>query len=934
MLSSEIRRRFLAFFAQQQHIVRPSASLVPADDPTLLFVNAGMVPFKRVFLGMEEPPDGKRRATTAQKCVRAGGKHNDLEQVGHTARHLTFFEMLGNFSFGDYFKREAIRFAWEFVTEHLGLDPKYLRVTVHHTDDEARALWREIAGLADSRIYSLGDKDNFWQMADTGPCGPCSEIFIDVAHGARDWSFPEGATGEWTDTEREEFSLDAFVEGAENDRFLEFWNLVFMQYDRQADGTLVPLPRPSVDTGAGLERISAITQGVTRVFHIDAFAPLIATVERTVGFEYWGRESDMPRTGVRIAGGAAGRDVVPNAVDPASFRVLADHGRAVAFLLADGVFPSNEGRGYVLRRILRRAVRHAYLLGRREPTLVHVVQTVIDSMGDVYPELRSRAEHLLQTTRVEEQAFLGTIEGGLSRFEQLAPLHSTQGSTEVRGTISGEDAFRLYDTFGFPIDLTELMAHERSYTVDIPGFEAALLEQRTRSKDERKTRKLGVAADTLGDIATWDRPTADAAAVVGQSDARFVGYDTVEVRTDVVALRRFEDDRVAVLLRESPFYAESGGQISDVGEIVGDGWRIDVDGVKKVEGRSAALGKLSGSFHWGMVTARVPSDRRKDTERNHTATHLLHSALRESLGEAVHQAGSLVAPDRLRFDFTHHGPVKPEKLAEVQTIVNREIWRALPVTWSEMPYPDARAKGAMALFGEKYGDIVRVVDVPGVSMELCGGTHVRNTSEIGLFVILGETGVASGVRRIEALTGPGAFALLRSREDALIRVAELVKSPVELVERRVHQILEERRALEKKLDDSLRGGGDELQRLITAAQPIGTNGARLVLGEVAVGDAKALQAMGDALREQLRSGVGLLAARLEDGKGSLLVVVTDDLRERGIRADAIVRDVAAVAGGRGGGKPHMAQAGLPDATRIGEALAAAPALVARAVIGA
>src|SRR4051812_33720157 len=575
MLASDIRRRFLDYFARQQHVVRASASLVPADDPTLLFVNAGMVPFKRVFLGMEEAPGGKRRATTAQKCVRAGGKHNDLEQVGHTPRHHTFFEMLGNFSFGDYFKRDAIRFAWELVTgaSELNIDPSLLRVTVHHTDDEAFALWQEIAGLPPERIYRLGDKDNFWQMADTGPCGPCTEIYVDLAKVATDFRFPAGASGEWTDLGRAEFSHDAFVEGAEAGRFLEIWNLVFMQFDRQADGTLVPLPKPSVDTGAGLERIAAVKQGVTNNFHADLFAPLIRTVEQTVGFGYWGRESDEHRTGVRIAGGAGGADVVPNAVDPASFRVLADHARAVAFLLADGVFPSNEGRGYVLRRILRRAVRHAYLLGRREPTLVHVVQMVIDTMSDVYPELRQRAEHLLQTTRVEEQSFLATIEGGLARFEQLAPA-----STTDKGTISGDDAFRLYDTFGFPIDLTELMAQERGYTVDIAGFEQALGEQRTRSKDERKARKLGVEADVLGELASWDRPGATL------PESRFVGYQTTALETDVAAMRALEGGRVALLLRETPFYAESGGQISDTGEIVGDGWRVDVDEVRKVDG--------------------------------------------------------------------------------------------------------------------------------------------------------------------------------------------------------------------------------------------------------------------------------------------------------------------------------------------------------------
>jgi alanyl-tRNA synthetase len=923
MLASEIRRRFLDYFARQQHAIRPSASLVPADDPTLLFVNAGMVPFKKVFLGMEEPPDGKRRATTAQKCVRAGGKHNDLEQVGHTARHHTFFEMLGNFSFGDYFKRDAIRFAWELVTRELAIDPALLRVTVHYSDDEAFALWQEIAGLSAERIYRLGDKDNFWQMADTGPCGPCTEIYVDLEKVATDFRFPTGAHGEWTDREAAEFSHDAFVEGAEAGRFLEIWNLVFMQFDRQADGALVPLPKPSVDTGAGLERIAAVKQGVTNNFHTDVFAPLLQAVEETVGFAYWGMQSDELRTGVQIAGGHGGTDVVPNAVDPASFRVLADHARAVAFLLADGVFPSNEGRGYVLRRILRRAVRHAYLLGRREPTLVAVVQRVIDTMGDVYPELWQRAEHLLRTTRVEELAFLATIEGGLSRFEQLAPADATD-----KGTISGDDAFRLYDTFGFPIDLTELMAHERGYTVDIAGFEAALGEQRTRSKDERKTRKLGVEADALGDVAGWERQDADPV------ESRFVGYDALEVETTVTALRRLGGDRVAVLLRESPFYAESGGQISDEGEIVGDGWRVVVDGVRKVEGRSAALGRLTGEFHWGRATARVPGERRRDTERNHTATHLLHAALRQVLGESVHQAGSLVSPDRLRFDFTHHGPVPPERLTEVEALVNLAVWSARPVTWSEMPYPEARARGAMALFGEKYGDVVRVVDVPGLSMELCGGTHVRNTAEIGLVVILSETGVASGVRRIEALTGAAAFAHLKERERTLGRVAELLRSPGDAVERRVQQLLDERRVLERKLAEALRGGGggDELQRLVSAAQPLGANGARLVLGTVTVSDARELQAMGDTLREQLRSGVGLLAARLEDGKGAMLAVVTDDLRARGVRADAIVREVASVAGGRGGGKPHMAQAGIPDAGRMDDALAAAPGLVG-AIVG-
>jgi alanyl-tRNA synthetase len=885
---------------------------VPSDDPTLLFTNAGMVQFKKIFLGLEEPDFG-RRATTSQKCVRAGGKHNDLEQVGHTARHHTFFEMLGNFSFGDYFKRDAIAFAWEFVTNELVLDPSQIRVSVHHADDEARGLWREIAGLSDSRIYGLSDKDNFWQMADTGPCGPCSEIYVDLAHLANDWRYPPGAHGEWTE-EHDEYSLEAFVEGAEAGRFLEIWNLVFMQYDRQSDGTLVPLPKPSVDTGAGLERIAAALQGVTSNYHTDLFSPLLRKVEEIVGISYWGRESEEPRSGLRVRGARAGSDVISSAVSPASFRVLADHARAVAFLLADGVFPSNEGRGYVLRRILRRAVRHAWLLGRQEPTLVDVVETVIESMHEVYPELKTRAKHILDTTRVEEQGFLTTIEGGLSRFEQIAPVLTAEGSPDLRGTVSGEDAFRLYDTFGFPIDLTELMARERGYTVDIAGFEAALQGQRKRSQDERKAKKISVGTDTLADWSQWELPPGEQSA-----EGAFVGYDTVEIETQVTAVRHLPDGRVAVLLRESPFYAESGGQISDRGEILGDGWRVEVDDVRKIDGRPGAVGPLSGTFHFGRVTARVPSARRRETERNHTATHLLHAALRQVLGEAVHQAGSLVAPERLRFDFTHHGPVKRARLEEIEAIVNREIWQAVPVTTDEMAYQEARDAGAMALFGEKYGDVVRVVKIPGFSMELCGGTHVRNTAQIGFFKIVSETGVAAGVRRIEAVTGPGAYEFVRGEERLLHRIADSLRVPADQIDRRVTQLLEERRGLERRLEEAMRGGGDQLQSLLEKSVSVGTNGVRYVSGTVRASDVKELQVFGDALRERIGSGVGVVGSKFSDGKGGLIVIVSDDLRERGIRADTLIKEIAAAAGGRGGGKAHMAQAGLPDADRFEEA---------------
>src|SRR5687767_6049231 len=607
MRAAEIRSRFLKYFEHNGHAIRPSSSLVPADDPTLLFASAGMVQFKKVFLGLEEPPGGVRRATTSQKCVRAGGKHNDLEQVGHTYRHHTFFEMLGNFSFGDYFKEDAIKFGWEFVTKELGIDERHIRVSIHHKDDESRALWKKLTPLKDERIYGLSDKDNFWQMADTGPCGPCSEMYVDLAHLTKDWVFPEGAKGEWTERDRKEFSTDAFVEGAEAGRFLEIWNLVFMQYDRQADGTLVPLPKPSVDTGAGLDRIAAALQGVTSNYHQDLFVPLLAEAERVVGLRYpdWPAHIDPKK--------ADPGSKLPKGASAASFRVLAEHGRAVAFLIADGVTPSNEGRGYVLRRILRRGVRHAWLLGRRAPTLASIAGITVDTMGDVYQELKERRTNIIETVKREEEAFLATIEGGLSRFEQLAPVHSTQGGKDVRGTISGEDAFKLYDTFGFPIDLTELMARERGYVVDIAGFEMALGQQRKRSQDERKARKLGVEADVLGDLSQWEQDK-------GGAESKFVGYDTVEIETQVAAVRKLDQGRVAVLLRESPFYAESGGQISDQGEIVGEGWRVDVDDVRKIDGRPAALGRLVGDYRFGRVVARVPEMRRKDTERNHTAT--------------------------------------------------------------------------------------------------------------------------------------------------------------------------------------------------------------------------------------------------------------------------------------------------------------------------
>jgi alanyl-tRNA synthetase len=909
MQSADIRSRFLSYFEGKGHSKHSSSSLVPADDPTLLFTNAGMVQFKRVFLGLDKP-EGPPRATTAQKCVRAGGKHNDLEQVGHTARHHTFFEMLGNFSFGDYFKREAIAFAWDFVTKEMQISPEHLRVTVFHEDDEARALWRELAGLSDSRIYGMGAKDNFWQMADTGPCGPCTEIYVDLARVAKDWDFPDGVSGDWTSMSATEFDQEAFVEGVEAGRFLEIWNLVFMQFDRQPDGAMVPLPRPSVDTGMGLERLAAVLQGVSNNYHTDLFLPLIGTMERLTGIAYRPVEDETAA---------------------ASFRVIADHARAVAFLLADGVFPSNEGRGYVLRRILRRAVRHAWLLHQKDPFLFKVVDNVVESMGDAYPELRQRRKHLIETTRAEEDRFLATIEGGMRRFNEIAPATTTQGSSAVRGTISGEDAFRLYDTFGFPIDLTEVMARERGYTVDVAAFDVALSAQRAQSQEERRGRKLVVSADELSDPARWKH--------VGSSDelptSSFVGYDTIERETDVVGVRELEDKRVAIMLRESPFYAESGGQVSDRGEILGDGWRVDVEDVRRVGGgRVAAIGNARGAPTLGRARARIPRQLRLDTERNHTATHLLHAALRQVLGDHVHQAGSLVAPDRLRFDFTHHGPVTESQRSEIESMVNREIFAATPVRTEERRYTEALAAGAMALFGEKYSDVVRVVTVPGFSMELCGGTHVRNTSEIGLFVILSETGVAAGVRRIEAATGPRAYELLRERDRSLTAVESVVRATGANAVKRVQSLLEERRTLERELEQASRttGSASPARELIERATSV--DGVRLIAESISVRDVKSLQGLADCIREEMKGGVAILAATLEGGKTTLLGTVTDDLRERGIHADALVRDLAATVGGRGGGKPHMAQAGLPDANAIPTVLARAAEILRAHLSGA
>ena len=914
MNAATIRRRFLDYFVQRGHREVASSSLVPAADPTLLFTNAGMVQFKRVFLGLERRD--YRRATTAQKCVRAGGKHNDLEQVGHTDRHHTFFEMLGNFSFGDYFKADAIRFAWEFVTspEWLGIHPDRIRISVHHQDGDARRLWREASGLPDDRIYGLGDKDNFWQMADTGPCGPCSEIYVDMGEAggrarggapepgvhaqqgvARETPLARGATDA---TSNHVHSLDQFVEAAEAGRFLEIWNLVFMQFDRQASGELQPLPAPSVDTGAGLERIAAVLQGVTSNFDTDLFTPLIARAAAVVGQPYDRGPSGAP------------------------FRVLADHARAVAFLLADGVYPSNEGRGYVLRRILRRAVRHAWLLGRREPTLVELVDEVVQVMSEAYPELSRQARHLTEVTRAEEERFLETIDGGLRRLAELSE-------------VSADEAFKLYDTYGFPIDLTQIVAGERGLAVDIAGFEKLLDEQRTRSRDARKRERAGAGVrggrERRGPREAGDGASASAGPGVGEwvpvhkrARQKFVGYDTTRAETGVLAFRQ-DGDRVGLILHENPFYAESGGQVSDRGEVRGPDWALPVDEVRKVEGRTAVFGPWDGAFEPpAEVEARVDEPLRRATERNHTATHLLHAALRKVLGPHVHQAGSVVSPERLRFDFTHHQPVPADALAEVEAEINRHVWESLPVLVREMPYPDALAMGAMALFGEKYGDVVRTITVPDVSMELCGGCHVGNTGLVGGLRIVGETGVGAGVRRVEALTGAGAFDWLLERVRMLDGAAGVVGSAPEHLARKVEALVEERKKLERRVEELIKGGGAAAEARTTEV-----NGTRIAVSSSASADRNEIGAMADAFRAQAGSGVLVVVTTGE--RPGIHVAVTDDLVARGVTAPDLANRLAALSGGRGGGRPHFASAGAGDAARLPEVERRAPEIVRAAL---
>ncbi len=870
MDASQIRRKFLDYFVAQGHTEVPSSSLVPADDPTLLFTNAGMVQFKRTFLGQDPRP--YLRATTCQKCVRAGGKHNDLEQVGFTRRHHTFFEMLGNFSFGDYFKRDAIAFAWEFVTspEWLGIPAERLRVTVHHTDEEARRLWQEISGLDAGRIYGLGDKDNFWQMGDTGPCGPCTEIFVDL-----EWT--PGSTPVALTKEQFEAEADA-------GRFLEIWNLVFMQFDRSADGTLTPLPKPSVDTGAGLERIAAVLQGKDDNFHTDAFMSLIADVERLVGAPY--------------PGGPEGTGI--------SYRVLADHARSVTFLLLDGVYPSNEGRGFVLRRILRRAVRHAWLLGRREPTLVHLVPTVIELMGAAYPELEPARGRIMEVVQREEENFYSTIDAGLSRLEQVRESGAKR--------IGGEEAFKLFDTFGFPIDLTELIAGEWGITVDLKGFDRAMQEQRERSRAVRKEHAGG-------------RPDAGATAAMASgpyasgTTQRFVGYDSLTAETRVLG-GASEGQRAELLLEENPFYAGGGGQVPDTGTVAGDGWTLHVEEVSRDEEKRAVLhGRFEGDWPGpdSMAVAQVDESRRRDIERNHSATHLVHMALRRALGEHVRQQGSLVEPGRLRFDFSHHAPIAPGQLEEIEAAVNELVLANAPTDIRELPLAKALELGAMAFFADKYGDVVRVVQI-GNSIELCGGTHVRSAGQVGLFRFGSQGGVAAGVRRIEAITGHGVYEAMRQLDQRLAALVETLRAQPDQLERKLEALLAERDKLTARLEEATKGGG------AGGIQELDAGSITLVVQPTVVEDRGQLGALADGFRQQRKSGA-ILALVNPTVPSAVSFAVTDDLVKAGKDANALMKLFTARFNGRGGGRPTFASGSIGEGNAEAVVLAELPGMI-------
>ncbi|WP_029011175.1 alanine--tRNA ligase [Azospirillum halopraeferens] len=880
--ANDIRATFLDYFAKNGHQVVDSSPLVPRNDPTLMFTNAGMVQFKNVFTGAETRPYS--RAATSQKCVRAGGKHNDLDNVGYTARHHTFFEMLGNFSFGDYFKDQAIELAWNLITKEFGLPADKLTVTVHTSDEEAAGLWRRIAGLPDERIIRIPTDDNFWRMGDTGPCGPCSEIFYD--HGPAVAGGPPGSAD------------------ADGDRFIEIWNLVFMQFEQRGPDDLVPLPKPSIDTGMGLERLAAVLQGRHDNYDIDLMRSLIlASADAT---------SSAPDG--------------PHAV---SHRVIADHLRSCSFLIADGVLPSNEGRGYVLRRIMRRAMRHAHMIGARDPLMHRLVPALITQMGDAYPELTRARALIVETLKLEETRFKQTLERGLRLLEE------EEARLDAGRALPGDVAFKLYDTYGFPLDLTQDVLRGRGRGVDEAGFKAAMDEQR------RKAREAWAGSGEAATERLWFELRDELGAT------EFFGYDTEVAEGKVTALVRGDarveqagiGDQVFVIVNQTPFYAESGGQVGDTGVIFSPGGAevVVTDTLKKLGAVWAHAGTVTkGTLKVGdVVELRVDGERRGAIRANHSATHLLHKALQDRLGEHVTQKGSLVAPDRLRFDISQPTPLAPADVEEIEKVVNARILANSEVVTRLMSPDEARAMGAMALFGEKYGDEVRVVSMGGphgdlqrdYSIELCGGTHVRRTGDIGLFKVVSEGAVAAGVRRIEALTGKGAFAWLEQRDHLLTEAASALKVAPAEVPARVAALVEERRKLERELAELRRqvamGGGG----------PQSGGGAREVngvkfLARVAEGlPAKDLKPMADDLKKQVESGVVAVIA-VNDGKASVVVGVTDDLTGRFSAVD-LVRTAAEALGGKGGGgRPDMAQAGGPDGARANDAVAALEAVLA------
>ena len=863
--SNQLRRAFLDYFVGNGHEEVPGSSLVPVNDPTLLFTNAGMVQFKDVFLGKEKRKIP--RAATAQRCVRAGGKHNDLENVGYTARHHTFFEMLGNFSFGDYFKREAIRYAWEFVTKELGLPEDRLWCTVYKDDDEAASIWLDEIGVDRNRFGRLGESENFWAMGDTGPCGPCSEIFYD--HGPDISGGPPGSAD------------------AEGDRYVEIWNLVFMQFDRDASGKLSPLPAPSVDTGMGLERLSAVIQGVHSNYDIDLFAALITAA------------ADATQT---------------DNLQSKSLRVIADHIRACSFLIADGVLPSNEGRGYVLRRIIRRAIRHGYKLGMQDPFFYSLVGSLAAAMGDAYPELKTRREHIERVLLQEEQRFAETLSQGMRLLED-----ATQ-KLGKGGTIPGETVFRLYDTYGFPEDLTADYARERGFAVDHAGFEAAMAVQRETAKKASQFKAVGQNAPRLAEV------------------TKFLGYERTSADSGVTALFDSDGEPVdalgagdagMVVLAETPFYAESGGQVGDTGTLTADGLQFEVRDTQKLGSAFAHIGKVTeGRVAVGdRIHAAIDSERRAAIVLNHSATHLMHAALRQVLGDHVQQKGSLVAPDRLRFDFAHYEPLTPDEIEAVETLVNDQIRLNRAAKTRELSYDDAIAAGALAFFGEKYGDKVRVLGIGDFSVELCGGTHVDRAGDIGLFKITSETGIAAGVRRIEAVTGRGALAWVRNEERTLREAAAVLKGSSDDLPARLSQLSDRARQLEREvatLKARLASGSG--RNLLDEAKTVA--GIKLIVARIDGADSKALRASADQLKDKLGSGVVVLGG-VEGDKVRLVAGVTPDLTDR-FKAGEIIKPIANQVGGSGGGRPDFAQAG---GTRP-EQLDAALGLVERQLAGA